>query len=156
MLTERLLGGAEGWAGRRFRANFVGWWPKIAAVGVYTSGGCGGLGWFRKSDGPGAGGATPGPCTERAVLPMRSEGNGCELRDDEVAERAIVLQVLRDDCDQRWPRAELESEIYDIDPLAISDALERLREEGVVHLAGELVWASRCARRLDALGMISI
>lgn len=87
---------------------------------------------------------------------MRSERNGCELKDDEVAERAIVLQVLRDDHDDRWARAELEGEIYDIEPLVISEALERLREVGVVHLSGELVWASRCARRLDALGMISI
>ncbi len=87
---------------------------------------------------------------------MRSERNGCELKDDEIAERAIVLQVLRDDCDERWARAALEGEIYDIEPLAISEALERLREEGVVHLSGEQVWASRCARHLDALGMVSI
>lgn len=87
---------------------------------------------------------------------MRSERSGCELKDDEIAERAIVLQVLRDDRDERWARAELEGEIYDIEPLAISEALERLREEGVVHLSGEMVWASRCARHLDALGMVSI
>lgn len=78
------------------------------------------------------------------------------MRDDEVAERAIILQVLREDRDERWSRVELEGEIYDIEPLAISEALERLREVGLVHLAGELVWASRCARRLDALGMVSI
>lgn len=64
------------------------------------------------------------------------------------AERAIVLQVLRDDRDERWSRVELESEIYDVEPLAISDALETLCQESVVHLSGELVWASRCARRL--------
>ena len=87
---------------------------------------------------------------------MRSERSGCELKDDEIAERAIVLQVLRDDRDERWARAELEGEIYDIEPLAISEALERLREAGVVHLAGEQVWASRCARHLDLLGMVSI
>lgn len=67
-----------------------------------------------------------------------------------------MLQVLRDDHDERWSRAELEREIYDIEPLAIGEALERLRREGVVHLSGEMVWASRCARRLDALGMVSI
>jgi len=87
---------------------------------------------------------------------MRSERNGCELKDDEIAERAIVLQVLRDDHDERWARAELEGEIYDIEPLAISEALERLREEGVVRISGESVWASRCAHHLDALGMVSI
>jgi hypothetical protein len=87
---------------------------------------------------------------------MRSERSGCDLKDDEVAERAIVLQVLRNDCDERWSRAELESEIYDIEPLAISDALERLSREGVVHIDGELVLASRCALHLDNLGMVSI
>ena len=87
---------------------------------------------------------------------MRSERSGCKLKDDEVAERAIVLQVLRYDRAERWSRAELESEIYDIEPLAISEALVRLREAGVVHVSGELVWSSRCARHLDVLGMISI
>ena len=87
---------------------------------------------------------------------MRSERSGCGLESEDIAERAIVLQVLRDDCDERWSRAELEREIYDIEPLAINEALERLRDEGVVHLSGEFAWASRCARRLDALGMISI
>jgi hypothetical protein len=112
--------------------------------------------WFNKSDGPDAGGAAPGLCTERAVLPMRSERSGYQLKDEEIAERAVVLQVLRDDHDERWARAELEREIYDIEPAAIAEALERLREHGVVHVAGHLVWASRCAWHLDELGMVSI
>jgi hypothetical protein len=87
---------------------------------------------------------------------MPGERNGFGLEGDEIAERAIVLQVLRDDHDERWSRAELEREIYDIEPPALGDALERLRQEGVVHISGELVWASRCALRLDALGMVSI
>jgi DNA-binding HxlR family transcriptional regulator len=87
---------------------------------------------------------------------MPGERSGFGLDDEEIAERAIVLQVLRDDHDERWSRAELEREIYDIEPLALGDALERLRQEGVVHLSGEQVWASRCALRLDALGMVSI
>jgi hypothetical protein len=87
---------------------------------------------------------------------MRSERSGYQLENGEIAERAIVLQVLRDDHDERWSRAELEQEIYDVEPLVISDALERLKEESVVHLSGEHVWASRCARHLDALGMVSI
>jgi hypothetical protein len=74
----------------------------------------------------------------------------------DTAERAIVLQVLREDHDERWSRAELEREIFDIPPSEIADALERLRQEGVVDLSGDLVWASRCAQRLDALGMVSI
>jgi hypothetical protein len=87
---------------------------------------------------------------------MRSERSGCGLECEEIAERAVVLQVLRDDREERWSRAELEREIYDIEPLAVNEALERLCEEGILHLSGEFVWASRCARHLDALGMVSI
>ncbi len=87
---------------------------------------------------------------------MRSERSGYRLKDEEIAERAVVLQVLRDDHDERWARAELEREIYDIEPAAIAEALERLREHGVVHVSGHLVWASRCAWHLDELGMVSI
>lgn len=75
---------------------------------------------------------------------------------DDVAERAVVLQVLRNDHDERWSRAELEREIYDIEPQMLGEALESLRQEGVIHLSGELVWASRCAIHLDGLGMVSI
>jgi DNA-binding HxlR family transcriptional regulator len=73
-----------------------------------------------------------------------------------VAERAVILQVLRDDRSERWSRAELGREIYDIEPLAVDKALTRLRKAGIVHISGGRVWASRCARRLDELGMISI
>ncbi len=36
--------------------------------------------------------------------------------DQGTAQRAIVLQVLRDDHEPRWTRAELRAEIYDIKP----------------------------------------
>lgn len=68
----------------------------------------------------------------------------------------VVLQLLRDDHAPHWPRGELERELYDVDPEAIGVALERLREQGVVHAEGERVWASACARHLDALGFICI
>ncbi|HEY7830232.1 MAG TPA: hypothetical protein VIC06_06675 [Solirubrobacteraceae bacterium] len=88
---------------------------------------------------------------------MQGERNwSLELRVQEVAQRAVMLQVLRVDRDERWSRAELEREIYDIAPLEVGDALERLRREGLVHVEGELVLASRAAGHLDALGMFSI
>jgi hypothetical protein len=74
----------------------------------------------------------------------------------ERAERAIVLQVLRDDHDERWSRAELEAELHDVEAYTVAEALNTLREAGVLHLSGDLVWPSRCAQHLNALGMVSI
>jgi hypothetical protein len=76
--------------------------------------------------------------------------------DEDVAQRAIMLQVLRDDHAEQWKRGELEAKISDIAPEAIAAALERLRLEGAIHISGDLVWASRCALYMDALGMVSI
>jgi uncharacterized tellurite resistance protein B-like protein len=76
--------------------------------------------------------------------------------DPRVAQRAIVLQVLRDDHHERWTRKELKHEIYDIKGRAINKALKRLEEEGVVDLDREYVWPTRCAQYLDELGMVSI
>jgi DNA-binding HxlR family transcriptional regulator len=87
---------------------------------------------------------------------MQDERNEMNPIEDVVAQRAIVLQVLRQDHVEPWTRAELESEIYDIEPLTISDALAALDADGVVDIAGEQVRASRAAWRLDALGMVSI
>jgi hypothetical protein len=74
--------------------------------------------------------------------------------DPEIAERAIVLQVLRDDHDERWSLAELEAEAFDVLPSVLSEALGRLRCHGVVVPCGTEVVASRCALHLDALGMV--
>jgi DNA-binding HxlR family transcriptional regulator len=76
--------------------------------------------------------------------------------DSWVVERAIVLQILRDDHEQRWARAELEREIPDFEPTLLDEALACLRRDGVLHREGSLVWAARAARRLDELGLISI
>ena len=73
-----------------------------------------------------------------------------------LAQRAIVLQVLRNDHAERWTRVELEQEASDIEPLAVSDALMTLDAEGVVILDGENVEASRCARHLDYLELVAI
>ncbi|HEY4812375.1 MAG TPA: hypothetical protein VIH71_15085 [Solirubrobacteraceae bacterium] len=76
--------------------------------------------------------------------------------DPQIAERAIVLQLLRDDHDERRSRAELGTELGDVEPLALSDAIADLERHGVVVVQGEHVVASRCARQLDELGMIAI
>lgn len=64
--------------------------------------------------------------------------------------------MLRDDHKPCWTRAELEHELYDVDPTAITVALERLAEQGVVQPEGEQIRASSCARHLDALRFICI
>jgi hypothetical protein len=73
-----------------------------------------------------------------------------------IAQRAIVLQLLREDHPERWSRAELEREVSNIKPLDISDALAQLNAEGVAVLEAEQVQASGCARYLDALELICI
>jgi DNA-binding HxlR family transcriptional regulator len=77
-------------------------------------------------------------------------------RDLWVVGRAIVLQLLRDDHEERWARAELAREISDFEPALLDEALARLERDGVLHREESWVWASRAARRLDELELISI
>ncbi len=82
----------------------------------------------------------------------RRRGGG----DPWTVERAIVLQLLREDHEQRWTRAELTREIPDFEPAMLDEALTRLDREGVLHRQESSVWASRAARRLDELELISV
>jgi len=86
---------------------------------------------------------------------MHTESSEPRAVDSSSLERAIVLQLLRDDHDQRWSREELRTEL-DADAIAVESALRRLHGEGVLCLAEEEVRASPAARRLDELGLISI
>jgi hypothetical protein len=70
-------------------------------------------------------------------------------------ERAIVLQLLRDDHRPRWSREELAMEI-DAETLALEEALIRLDGAGVIGLAEDAVWASRTVRAVDELGLIAV
>lgn len=74
----------------------------------------------------------------------------------DVAQRAIVLMLLRGDHAKQWSRAELEVELHDVEPLAICDALVALNAGGVAHVTGEQVCAARCTLHLNALGMIAL
>jgi DNA-binding HxlR family transcriptional regulator len=73
-----------------------------------------------------------------------------------MVERAIVLQLLSDDHEQRWTHAELTREIPDFEPAMLDEALARLEREGVLHREASSMWASRAARRLDELELISV
>jgi hypothetical protein len=97
-----------------------------------------------------------------AGLPARAAAESAEreiagrFTDPSGIERAIVLQVLRDDHAASWDRAELVRELRDVDPRAIGDALARLKARGVIHLEGQQVMASLCTRYLSTLEMLSI
>ncbi len=70
------------------------------------------------------------------------------VNDPSVAERAIVLQVLRDDHDARWSLAELEAEAFDVVPSALTGALADLERHGAVVRCDDGYVASRCAWHL--------
>jgi hypothetical protein len=76
--------------------------------------------------------------------------------DPRIAERAIIWQLLRDDHDERWSLIEFRVEIDHVEPSALSNALERLERHGVAVAWGDWVLASRCARHLDELGLVSV
>jgi hypothetical protein len=75
---------------------------------------------------------------------------------DDATERVVMFQLLRDDRPERWSREDLLSELYDVDPDAIGEALVSLAAVAAVILDSEHVRASTCAQRIDALGMIAI
>jgi hypothetical protein len=69
------------------------------------------------------------------------------------AERAVVLQLLRDD---RWDTAELQAEISHITPPTLSSALNNLERHGLLVSLDDWVLASRSARHIDELGLIGV
>jgi hypothetical protein len=91
---------------------------------------------------------------------MDREPRGSQAPSEETLERAIVLQLLRDDHERKWPRTqlaiELEADGEEIDRGAIDEAVRRLEREGVVGCAEQELWASDAARRLDELDLIGV
>jgi hypothetical protein len=77
-------------------------------------------------------------------------------REAHTVERAIVLQVLRDDRDERWTPAELIEEVSDLRPEVVREGVCRLECEGVLARMEDWVLASRAACRLDELELIGI
>jgi hypothetical protein len=87
---------------------------------------------------------------------MEGQPERVRNRDAWMVERAIVLQILRDDHEERWPREELAREIPDFEPEVLDKALARLEREGILRLADGCAWATRAPRRLDELELISV
>jgi hypothetical protein len=73
-----------------------------------------------------------------------------------IAERAIVLQVLRDDHAELWRLEELAQEVSDLPAESVRQAIRSLGGVGVVVLGEGECKASRAARRIDELGLIAI
>jgi hypothetical protein len=70
-------------------------------------------------------------------------------------ERAIVLQLLRDDHEESWGREELLAELGG-EPAALEEALGRLQGRGVITLSTGQVAASDAVRALNDLDLIGI
>jgi hypothetical protein len=70
-------------------------------------------------------------------------------------DRAIVLDLLGEDHDERWQRDELAAAVR-AERSVLDSALERLQAAGVVLSDAEDVRASPCARFIDALELIGI
>jgi hypothetical protein len=88
-------------------------------------------------------------------IDAKFQGGGTVEHPDIRTERALVFQVLEHE-DLR-SRAELLDVLGDIDPQVINDALGALEVEGIVFVGVEgQVWASRCIRHLDRLGLIGV
>ena len=72
--------------------------------------------------------------------------------DHRKVERAIILQLLRDDHDERSSRTELQAALDSIEPAALAEALQRLEQHGVALApSADAIAASPCTQRLDDL-----
>ncbi|HTB49389.1 MAG TPA: hypothetical protein VK701_00295 [Solirubrobacteraceae bacterium] len=87
-------------------------------------------------------------------MPRQRNKLRCEA--DRRAQRVVVLQLLREDHEDFWPRSELEAEFGDIGPRLITRAIASLQEAGVVELEGDSLSASPAARRLQELLLIGL
>jgi hypothetical protein len=70
-------------------------------------------------------------------------------------ERAVVLELLSDDGEQRRSRAQLREEL-NAAANELDAAVGALHAAGVLCLEGDLTWAAPAARRLDELELIAI
>jgi len=86
---------------------------------------------------------------------MQRKGSSSRvITDPSIIERSVVLALLDTDHESWWSRSDLEREHHDVDPVALADAIERLREGEVIEASSEQVQATRCTRHLGTLGMI--
>jgi hypothetical protein len=77
-------------------------------------------------------------------------------REQRVAERLLVLALLRRDHVERWSRAELEDELAGIPAHVTASALRGVTSRGMAALERSGAWAAEPTRALDELDMICI
>jgi DNA-binding GntR family transcriptional regulator len=86
---------------------------------------------------------------------MHEESRGLRSAPGAKLERAIILQLLSGDGEQRLSDAQLVGELQ-VDAQAFGEALGRLVDAGLVCVGDSHAWASPAARHLDELGLIAI
>jgi DNA-binding HxlR family transcriptional regulator len=86
---------------------------------------------------------------------MHTESRGPRAVTGAKLERAIVLQLLRDDREQGWTSRQLAAEMDTQTPM-LEQALSSLERDGVVSVEQDAVRASRATCRLDELGLLSL
>jgi hypothetical protein len=87
---------------------------------------------------------------------MDIESKGSRVADGAGLERAIILQLLRDDHERMWSREQLSAELAVDRSEVIEEVLGRLEKEGVIGCTDQAIWASSAACRLDELGLIGV
>jgi hypothetical protein len=70
----------------------------------------------------------------------------------DAAARGIMSVLLASDYNGPWAREDLERQMSS-PALTVMDALLDLQAEGLVHIFGEIVFASHAARRMDDLDL---
>jgi hypothetical protein len=76
--------------------------------------------------------------------------------DTHFEQRIIIHQLLRDDHTERWTPKQLQRIFSDIEPEVIAGAVAELEAAGVAWRLDDYIGASRCARRLFSLDLITI
>jgi hypothetical protein len=72
------------------------------------------------------------------------------------AQRLVVLQVLRDDHEERWSGCELADVLADVEAEALANAIAALTREGVLCAEGDVLWASPALVRVSELELICV
>jgi len=91
---------------------------------------------------------------------MHTESKGSRTAEGTRLERAIVLQLLREDRERTWSlaqlRTELEAERSGPGEEAVEQALARLEGDGVLEVSEQAAYAANATRALDELGLICV